>query len=95
MREPDIGSEVIGTVPETGDRVQGMYLGGQEVTRRGPTRALLSVEGKRVVVAYDSLEHVEGEPLWRQRGGSKLSPQHAAALRKGMDEIEYPGPNSG
>lgn len=60
MRESfDCGAEVTGTVPETGDQVQGMFIGGQWETKQGPTRALLLVDGKRVVVTYSSLEHVE------------------------------------
>lgn len=56
MREPDIGTEVSGIVPETGDRVKGTYLGSFSHGRHGIDRAALLVEGKRVAVAYDSLE---------------------------------------
>lgn len=60
MREPDIGSEVTGVVPETGDRVEGTYLGGYAwVPGRGPEHALLLVDGKRVSVAFTSLDRVE------------------------------------
>jgi hypothetical protein len=56
MREPDIGTEVSGTVPETGDRVQGTYLGSFSHGRHGIDMAALLVEGKRVAVEYSSLE---------------------------------------
>jgi hypothetical protein len=56
MREPDIGTEVSGTVPETGDRVEGTYLGSLSHGRHGIALAVLIVDGKRVAVAYDSLD---------------------------------------
>lgn len=56
MREPDIGTEVSGIVPETGDRVEGTYLGSFSHGRHGIALAALLVDGKRVAVAYDSLE---------------------------------------
>lgn len=60
MREPDIGTEVTGVVPETGDRVEGTYLGGYAwVPGQGPEHALLLVDGKRVSVAFTSLGQVE------------------------------------
>lgn len=59
MREPDIGTEVSGTVPETGDRVMGTYLGSFSHGRHGIDLAVLIVDGKRVAARYDSLE-VEG-----------------------------------
>jgi hypothetical protein len=55
MREPDIGTEVSGTVPETGDRVEGTYVGSFSHGRHGVAMALLIVDGKRVAVEYNSL----------------------------------------
>jgi hypothetical protein len=53
MREPDIGTEVTGIVPETGDQVEGTYLGsiGEEL-------AVLLVGDRRVAVSYGSLEEL-------------------------------------
>lgn len=56
MREPDIGTEVTGTVPETGDRVEGTYLGSISGGRHDPGLAVLFVDGRRVAVEFDSLE---------------------------------------
>lgn len=56
MREPDIGTEVTGTVPETGDRVEGTYLGSISGGRHGVAFAVLFVDGRRVAVEYDSME---------------------------------------
>lgn len=53
MREPDIGTEVIGTVPETGDHVEGTYMGSI-----ADELAVLLVDGRRVAVALSSVEEV-------------------------------------
>jgi hypothetical protein len=58
MREPDIGTEVTGVVPETGDQVEGTYLGSLSGGRHALALAVLFVDGKRVAVEYDSLEEM-------------------------------------
>jgi hypothetical protein len=56
VREPGIGTEVAGVVPETGDRVEGTYLGSLSGGRHDAGLAVLFVDGRRVTVDYDSLE---------------------------------------
>ena len=58
MREPDVGTEVSGIVAETGDRVEGTYLGSLSSGRHGVTQAMLFVDDRRVVVEYDSLDEL-------------------------------------
>lgn len=59
MREPDIGTEVTGVVPETGDQVEGTYLGSLSSGRHGLALAVLFVDGRRMAVEYDSLEPLD------------------------------------
>lgn len=59
-REPDIGTEVTGTVPETGDTVEGMYLGSCSWADGRPYQALLLVDGHRVMVDFATVEAVGG-----------------------------------
>lgn len=59
-REPDVGTEVSGVVPETGDTVQGMYLGSYSWAYGRPYRALLLVDGHRVVVDSATVEEIGG-----------------------------------